>query len=301
MAPINRSRGRNVHIYDANDPTTVLGGLILANGVINANFYSMMEILFVFTGAFFLQDEGNTKIEKDDRPLQPGKYFIVADDPFDVNNEPYLTRIVSRATGTRTQTFRDAVRSRDRRCVISGKEVLGAEYDYWWGFDAAHIFPLAYEGYWIDHNYGRWITIPPADPTKGSINSVQNGLLLDSSIHQEFDNYGFSVNPDDNYKIVYFFPDRHNLSGKRLDQRFLDDPQRPVDQLLRWHFQQAVLANMRGAGEPVFEHDFPPGSDIVGDVLHGPKAAERMEYELFSRLGAQVELFPAAGRDDVSM
>lgn len=31
-----------------------------------------------------------------------------------------------------------------------------------------------------------------------------------------------------------------------------------VDQLLRWHFRQAVLANMRGAGEPVFENDFPP-------------------------------------------
>lgn len=26
----------------------------------------------------------------------------------------------------------------------------------------------------------------------------------------------------------------------------------------RWHFRQAVLANMRGAGQPVFENDFPP-------------------------------------------
>jgi hypothetical protein len=52
---------------------------------------------------------------------------------------------------------------------------------------------------------------------------------------------------------------------------------------------------MRGAGEPHFEHDFPPGSDIVGDILRGPKAGERMEFELFSRLGAQMELFPSAG------
>lgn len=57
-----------------------------------------------------------------------------------------------------------------------------------------------------------------------------------------------------------------------------------MDQLLRWHFRQAVLANMRGAGEPRFEHDFPPGSDIVGDILNGPKPGERMEFELFSRL-----------------
>jgi hypothetical protein len=47
---------------------------------------------------------------------------------------------------------------------------------------------------------------------------------------------------------------------------------------------------MRGAGEPVFEHDFPPGSDIVGDILRGPRSAERMEFELFGRLAAQVEI-----------
>ena len=59
-----------------------------------------------------------------------------------------------------------------------------------------------------------------------------------------------------------------------------------MDQLLRWHFRQAVLANMRGAGEPVFECDFPAGSDMVGEIVAGPRAAERMEFELFSRLAA---------------
>ena len=61
--------------------------------------------------------------------------------------------------------------------------------------------------------------------------------------------------------------------------------------------QAGRLANRRGAGEPIFEHDFPPGFDVVGDILYGLKAAERMEFELFSGLGAQVELFPAAGQD----
>jgi hypothetical protein len=89
---------------------------------------------------------------------------------------------------------------------------------------------------------------------------------------------------------VFFSLDGKGLAGKYLDQELLDNPQRPVNQLLRWHFRQAVLANMRGAGEPRFEHDFPPGSDIVGDILHGPKAAERMEFELFNRLAAQVDV-----------
>ncbi len=90
---------------------------------------------------------------------------------------------------------------------------------------------------------------------------------------------------------MFFADDGEGLAGKYLNQEFLDDPQRPVDQLLRWHFRQAVLANMRGAGEPRFEHDFPPGSDIVGDILDGPKSAERMEFELFSRLAAQVDVY----------
>ena len=82
-------------------------------------------------------------------------------------------------------------------------------------------------------------------------------------------------------------PDGKGIAGRSLDQQFRDDPRRPVSQLLRWHFRQAVLANMRGDGEPVFENDFPPGSDMMGEILGGPKAAERIEFELFSRLAVR--------------
>jgi hypothetical protein len=41
---------------------------------------------------------------------------------------------------------------------------------------------------------------------------------------------------------------------------------------------------MRGVGEPVFGCDFPPGSDIMGEITSGPRAAEWMEFELFSCL-----------------
>lgn len=98
---------------------------------------------------------------------------------------------MSPQTGSRVQAFRDAVRSRDRRCVITGEEVIA---DYWRGFEAAHIFPLAYEQYWTDHNYGRWISVTP--DRGGTINSIQNGLLLRSDMHQLFDFYEFSINPD---------------------------------------------------------------------------------------------------------
>jgi hypothetical protein len=59
---------------------------------------------------------------------------------------------------------------------------------------------------------------------------------------------------------------------------------------------------MKGAGEPIFEHDFQPGSDIVSDILRGPRSAERMEFELFGRLAAQgySEAAQAVGRNGIS-
>ena len=54
---------------------------------------------------------------------------------------------------------------------IGDGEEADAEYEFWEGFEAAHIFPLSFEGHWI--------TIQPS--TRGSINSVQNGMLLDST------------------------------------------------------------------------------------------------------------------------
>jgi len=45
---------------------------------------------------------------------------------------------------------------------------------------------------------------------------------------------------------------------------------------------------MKGVGEPCFENDFPPGSDMMGEIMRGPKAEERMEFELFGRLNAFV-------------
>lgn len=77
MSPNDRSGGRNVHIYDTNDPDTVLGGLQVTNGVTNANFHSMVEIIFFFSSDYFLRDEGGNPILRDDRPLQPNKYYIV--------------------------------------------------------------------------------------------------------------------------------------------------------------------------------------------------------------------------------
>jgi hypothetical protein len=41
---------------------------------------------------------------------------------------------------------------------------------------------------------------------------------------------------------------------------------------------------MKGAEEPIFEHDFPPSTDVVQEILEGPYAKERLGMELAVRL-----------------
>jgi hypothetical protein len=82
MPSTNRSAGRNVHIYNANEPNTVLGGLYVNDGVTNANFYSMLDFIFIFSGEYLLRDGDGNKILKDSNPLQPNKYYIVTQGRF---------------------------------------------------------------------------------------------------------------------------------------------------------------------------------------------------------------------------
>lgn len=79
--------------------------------------------------------------------------------------------------------------------------------------------------------------------------------------------------------------DVFGIDGRTLDSVCRDpaNPHRVSDQLLRWHFCQSVLANMRGAGEPIFEHDF-TGEDMIGAISQEPYGRERLEMEVAARL-----------------
>ena len=81
-------------------------------------------------------------------------------------------------------------------------------------------------------------------------------------------------------------PNSWGIDGRILDPicRNLNNPDRVSDEVLRWHFRQCVLANMRGAGEPVFETDFPSGTDMMATLRAEPYDKERFEMELASRL-----------------
>ena len=206
---------RDVFFFDFRDPFTLLGGLVLTPGVTNANFHSMIDIVLVVSSTYFLQNDNGETLQRDTRPLLPGNYYVVADGTVNVNDEAILTRTISITTGTRIQEFRDRVRQRDGRCVVPKTENLSAAVGswtgFWTGFEAAHIFPLAYEQNWNNENFSRWITIPAT--RGGTINSVQNGLLLQTNIHQLFDTYFFSINPD------VSFPQYYPVSPSNLNPR----------------------------------------------------------------------------------
>ncbi|KAK9427003.1 HNH endonuclease-domain-containing protein [Lipomyces doorenjongii] len=265
----DRSLGRDVHFYDSSSPDKVL-----------AHPYEV-----------YLRGI-DTPLRPTDEPLQPGNYDIKSNSPQDnrifITNEWCITRILSQTVSGRDEVFQQRVRERDRKCVITGvvnPDRLIALND-WSSYHAAHIFPLSGEEWFIRNNYSRWIANREGTHDTG-INSCQNGLLMLSHIHEKFDNFSIAINPDDNYRIISFRDDIFNVGGRLLDPvcRNPSNENCVRDELLQWHFRQAVLANMRGAGEPVFETDFPPGSDMVGEIRNGPDAIKRMEAEFFARLG----------------
>lgn len=78
MPAANRVEERNLHIYDARDPSKPLGGLILTEGVTNTNLYAMINILFIFESGFILRlDDDNRTVPDDCDALQQGNYQIV--------------------------------------------------------------------------------------------------------------------------------------------------------------------------------------------------------------------------------
>jgi hypothetical protein len=105
-------------------------------------------------------------------------------------------RLISHSVSGREDSFRDGVRARDGKCVISGAVNTRAAWDIWSGFQACHVFPLEQENLWIEYNYSRWITDVDDMVGVSKIHSVQNGLLMRADLHVDFDNYLFSINPD---------------------------------------------------------------------------------------------------------
>ncbi|KAG0132674.1 hypothetical protein HOY82DRAFT_643520 [Tuber indicum] len=235
---LNRSL-RNIYFHAAANPDVTLGGLFQNGSITEANFPDMLRVKLI--------------IEANPPRVQEGAAEFLIRQPLSksITSLGYLGRflIIPRADSfCEEYRFCHRARNHDRRYIISG--LINPE---------AHIQSNS----WVD--IGDTLETPKID-------SCRNGFLLGSGIHKGFDQHLISMNPDDNYKIVVFDIDIFRLDSRILDPvcRNLGDPNRVSDQLLRWHFHRSILADLRGAGEPILEHDFPPGHEMAGEILAGP-------------------------------
>lgn len=113
-----------------------------------------------------------------------------------LTDEPWLPRISCYSVSGLDNNFRDSVRARDGRCVVSGIVNELAPRGRWDSFEVGHVFPLEWESVWTDEKYGRWIKGNDSVESIAQMNSPQNGILLTSNLRRWFDQYLFSINPD---------------------------------------------------------------------------------------------------------
>ncbi|KAK9251964.1 hypothetical protein V1507DRAFT_481974 [Lipomyces tetrasporus] len=159
--------------------------------------------------------------------------LIVASNTISITGELWIMPIISQSSTGIENTFRTEVRKRDGKCS---------------SFHAAHIFPLSSDYYWLQSGFSRWITNRIGERDSG-INSCQNGLLMRSHMHEQFDGFYFSINPDDGYKITCFDEVFDRIDGRILDPVCRDpsDNRGIRDELLRLGL---VIDVCRGQGSP---------------------------------------------------
>ncbi|TDL20955.1 hypothetical protein BD410DRAFT_790307 [Rickenella mellea] len=294
---------RNVQVYSPHtDPPTIVAGINQHGTTSIEMFYKMLNIVLVVQTPWYiyLADEQYQPLDKALRPndidlLPLGMYVILSPNketiPVSLTPENFRPRILSAdKSGTSTphkMTFRNRIRDRDDRCCVTRLLTHGLYYR----FRASHIFPISHKDVWDKLNLSNYFDDDAPDGEQGpnSINSVQNGLLLRSDHHAGFNAYDFAINPDDGYRIFDFFQ-VGDLHGQVLWINENVPPKyRPSPHLLREHFKQCVLINVKGAGrrtedwiDPEDEHDLSDfaqwGQSIQKD---GPS---RLELELRARL-----------------
>jgi hypothetical protein len=222
-----------------------------------------------------------------------------------------------------TSAHQERTRARDPCCLISSLPVVNGNFSR---FKAAHIFPPAHDVdvrpscplipnkltlniQWACKGYPSRITDPASLPELGGptkIDSIQNAILLRSDLHDAWDNYKFAVDPDvcifssiftisshhsfrqRGHVVIPFVPGYDDIAGKVLKLDHITDHNlRPLDELFRDHFLQGVLKNMKGEGEPTWDHEDALGDGIDlsrRDIWGGKLGQEHLEFEMADRL-----------------
>ena len=78
--PIDRCFDRNVHFYDASNPSVLLGGLVQNGSVTEANVLEMLFIVLVTESPLRVQERTSGHVvTATNNPLQQGVYDVYCD------------------------------------------------------------------------------------------------------------------------------------------------------------------------------------------------------------------------------
>lgn len=129
--------------------------------------------------------------------------------------------------------FRERLFLRDGCCLVTGNENDET-------LIAAHIVPYSLGQDFLDELTSRTHEV--------TLFSVSNGLTLRSDIHRLFDRFYWGVYVDESgrHYIHVFGEDNQDLHGKRIDYRCRTSSKLPHESLLKWHYQQCLMARIRG-------------------------------------------------------
>lgn len=129
--------------------------------------------------------------------------------------------------------FRERLLIRDGGCIATGTDDEE-------NLVAAHIVPYSLGQEFLDKltRYPRQITLF----------SVNNGLLLRPDLHNAYDRFrwGIYVNPTLRHFIHIFGEDYRDLHGTEINYRSRNRTKLPHVALLRWQYQQCLMARIRG-------------------------------------------------------
>jgi HNH endonuclease len=165
---------------------------------------------------------------------------------------------------------------------------------------------------WVKNGYPSLITDSASLELVGGsskIDSLQNMLLLQSDLHNSWDNHYIAVNRSvcifssvgiyvtssgteflqRGYIVIPFLPAYDDVAGKVLKlDHILDADLRPLDKLFCDHFLQAVLKNMKGVRESYWDHEVALGDGRMDlsrdDIWDSELGKAHLEFEMAHRL-----------------
>ncbi|KAL4795327.1 hypothetical protein BDV19DRAFT_378811 [Aspergillus venezuelensis] len=212
-----------------------------------------------------------------------GRYVVLGE-----HSQPMAVSLSAEEPIRRAQTHF----SRDNsRCTITG--AVGSVTNPRLGLRAAHVFPVGRHGQWVADGFQNLVndSTPARQIAPDKMFSAQNGLTLRSDVHDFFDSFYFAINTDRGYQTVVFEQDDQNFGGRVLDAstRTGAADHRVNDECLRWHYRQAVLTHMRGAGERPWDYYDDFEGDVIS-IMELPDAGEILEAEFANRLEPYIDV-----------